>query len=177
MTHLKSYLRRFRGEEAGTATLEFVILFPFFIIMFCASVELGMITFRHSMLERGLDMAIRDVRLTTGANFQHDDIRDRVCGYSGFLPNCDSNLRLEMVSLDMRNYSSPNGSANCIDHSEQANPIRQWENGQQNEMMLIRACYVFKPVFPLTGLGRHLSTDGADNAAMVATSAFVQEPL
>lgn len=177
MKQIVSKIRGFGRDEEGNATIEFAILFPFFIVMFCAAVELGMITFRHSMLERGLDMAVRDVRLTTGANFQHDDIVNRTCAYSGFLPNCTSNLRLEMIPLSMRNFSSPNGTANCIDHSLAANPIRQWQNGQQNQMMLLRACFVFKPVFPLTGLGRHLTTDSAGNAAMVATSAFVQEPL
>ncbi|MBU2982906.1 pilus assembly protein [Lentibacter algarum] len=177
MIQIKSFFSRFRREEEGNATIEFAILFPFFIFMFCAAVELGMITFRHSMLERGLDMAVRDVRLTTGANFQHDDILERTCGYAGFLPDCDSNLRLEMIPLDMHNYVSPDNTANCIDHSLTANPIRQWTNGQQNQMMVLRACYVFKPVFPLTGLGRHLTTDQAGNAAMVATSAFVQEPI
>ncbi len=177
MKQIVNYIRGFGREEEGNATIEFAILFPFFIIMFCAAVELGMITFRHSMLERGLDMAVRDVRLTTGGNFQHDDIVNRTCAYAGFLPNCGSNLRLEMIPLNMRNFSSPGGTANCIDHSLAANPIRQFSNGQQNQMMLLRACFVFKPVFPLTGLGRHLTTDGSGNAAMVATSAFVQEPL
>lgn len=177
MKQVIQYIRRFRGEEDGNATVEFAILFPFFVFMFCAAVELGMITFRHSMLERGLDLAVRDVRLTTGANFQHDDIKEMTCSYSGFLPKCESNLRLEMIPMNMRNWTQPDGTANCIDHSLSANPIRQWQNGQQNQMMLLRACLVFEPVFPLTGLGRHLSTDDAGNAAMVATSAFVQEPL
>ncbi len=177
MRHIAKHIRRFQRDEEGNATLEFAILFPFFIIMFCAAVELGMITFRHSMLERGLDMAVRDVRLTTGADIQHDDIVTRICGYSGFLPDCSDNLRLEMIPLDMRNFASASTTANCVDHSLAANPIRQFTNGQQNQMMLLRACFVFKPVFPLTGLGRHLTTDGAGHAAMVATSAFVQEPL
>ena len=177
MKQLANKIKGFGHDEEGNATIEFAILFPFFIIMFCAAVELGMITFRHSMLERGLDMAVRDVRLTTGANFQHDDIVTRTCGYAGFLPNCEANLRLEMIPLDMRNFTGPSGTANCVDESLAANPIVRWANGQQNEMMLLRACLVFKPVFPLTGLGRHLTTDGAGNAAMVATSAFVQEPL
>lgn len=170
-------IRRFGRDEDGNATVEFAILFPFFVFMFCAAVELGMITFRHSMLERGLDLAVRDVRLTTGANFQHDDIKDMTCTYAGFLPDCGQNLRLEMLPVDMRNMNLPSADASCADHSIAVNPATQFVNGQQNEMMLLRACYVFKPVFPLTGLGRHLSTDDAGNAAMVALSAFVQEPL
>lgn len=170
-------IRRFRSEEAGTATVEFVILFPFFVTLFCSSFELGMMTFRHSMLERGLDMAVRDVRLTTGANYDHDDIKDRICGYAGFLPDCDDKLHLEMTPIDMRNYAAPRTEARCTDIALATNPRREFENGLQNEMMMLRACYIFKPVFPLTGLGRHLDWDGDNNAWMTATSAFVQEPL
>lgn len=104
-------LRHFRRDEDGNATVEFAILFPFFIFMFCAAVELGMITFRHSMLERGLDLAVRDVRLTTGANFQHNDIKDLTCQYAGFLPDCDTQLHLEMQPLDMRNFTAPSTAA------------------------------------------------------------------
>ena len=177
MKQLIHTLRHFRRDEDGNATVEFAILFPFFIFMFCAAVELGMITFRHSMLERGLDLAVRDVRLTTGANFQHNDIKDMTCQYAGFLPDCDTKLHLEMQPLDMRNFTAPSTAARCTDITQVTNPIRQFRNGQQNEMMILRACYVFKPVFPLTGLGRHLDWDGNNNAWMTATSAFVQEPL
>ena len=177
MKQLIQNIRRFGRDEDGNATVEFAVLFPFFIFMFCAAVELGMITFRHSMLERGLDLAVRDVRLTTGANFQHDDIKDMTCEYAGFLPDCDSQLHLEMQPLDMRNFSAPSRDARCMDITQVANPIRQFSNGQQNQLMVLRACYVFSPVFPLTGLGRHLDWDGSGNAWMIATSAFVQEPL
>lgn len=177
MKQVLQIIRRFRRDEDGNATVEFAILFPFFVILFCSAVELGMITFRHSMLERGLDLAVRDVRLTTGVDYQHDDIRDLTCGYAGFLPSCSTKLQLEMAPLDMRNYTRPDGTARCGDIALTANPANEFRNGRQNEMMILRACYTFKPTFPLTGLGRHLSTDDTGHAAMVATSAFVQEPL
>lgn len=176
MTHLMHLLRRFRREEDGNATIEFAILFPFFIFMFCAAVELGMITFRHSMLERGLDLAVRDVRLTTGANFQHDDIKDMICEYAGFLPDCQNHLFLEMEPLNMRAYVAPSRSTNCFDITQTTNPARNFRNGTQNQMMILRACYTFRPIFPLTGLGRHLEWRQRE-AWMIATSAFVQEPL
>ncbi|WP_298675236.1 TadE/TadG family type IV pilus assembly protein [uncultured Lentibacter sp.] len=168
---------RWQHDENGSATVEFAILFPFFIFMFCAAVELGMITFNHSMLERGLDLAVRDVRLTTGANFQHDDIKIMTCNYAGFLSNCDTQLHLEMQPLDMRNFTPPRDTARCTDIAELVNPLTEFRNGQQNQLMMLRACYVFQPIFPFTGLGRHLDWDGNGNAWMIATSAFVQEPL
>lgn len=169
-------LRAFRRSETGTATVEFAIIFPFYVILFMTTVELGMITFRHSMLERGLDLAVREVRLGTGTNPSHDDIKDLICSFSGVLPNCDNNLRLEMIPVDPRNYVAPQASADCVDHSEEPHPLREFTHGGSNEMMLLRACFVFSPIFPTAGLGYALEKDGAGNAAMVAASAFVQEP-
>lgn len=168
--------RRWWRSETGTATVEFAIIFPFYVTLFMTTVELGMITFRNSMLERGLDMAVRDVRLGTGTNPTHDDIKAAVCYYSGVLPHCLDNLRLEMIVVDPRNYVAPSNTADCIDHSEVSNPLREFTNGGANQMMLLRACYVFSPIFPTSGLGFSLEKDGAGNAAMIASSAFVQEP-
>jgi hypothetical protein len=169
-------LRRLWTGEAGTATVEFAIMFPFYVTLFLSAVELGMIHFRHSMLERGLDMAVRDIRLGTGTNPSHDDIKDAICNYSGVLPSCGTNLRLEMILVEPRNYAAPSATADCIDHSEATNPMQGFTHGGSNEMMLLRACYVFSPVFPTAGLGYQMPKDGAGNVAMTAASAFVQEP-
>lgn len=169
-------LRRFWAGEHGSSTIEFAIMFPFFITLFLSSVELGMIHFRHSMLERGLDMAVRDIRLGTGTNPTHDDIKDAICNYAGVLPQCDANLRLEMILVDPRNYNPPPVAADCVDHSEDPVPLRNFIHGGSNEMMMLRACFVFSPIFPTAGLGYQMPKDGAGNVAMTAASAFVQEP-
>lgn len=163
-------------DETGTATVEFAIMFPIFVSIFLSSVELGVISLRHSMLERGLDMAVRDIRLGTGTNPQHDDIKAAICNYAGLLADCENSLRLEMIQVDPRNYTPPPGGADCIDHSEPVSAVRSFVNGQSNDLMMMRACYVFTPVFPTAWLGQQLVKDGAGNAAITAASAFVQEP-
>ncbi|MDU8929989.1 TadE/TadG family type IV pilus assembly protein [Alisedimentitalea sp. MJ-SS2] len=176
MRHMmRPWLRLWRSD-AGSATVEFAIIFPFYVTLFMTTVELGMITFRHSMLERGLDMAVREVRLGTGTNPTHDDIKNMICEFAGVLPNCSTNMRLEMILVDPRSYVAPPADADCIDHSEDPSPLRTFNHGTSNQMMLLRACFVFSPIFPTSGLGYALAKDGAGNAAMVASSAFVQEP-
>lgn len=177
MTALRRLAARFWRDERANPTLEFVIMFPVMVFFLLSAVELGFMTMRNTMLERAVDMTVRDIRLGTQVNFQHDDIKRTVCERAGMLPDCDANLRLEMIQVDPRNWSAPDPTADCTDQSEEARPVRNFVNGQENEMMLIRACYKFRPVFPLTGLGKSLTTDGAGHAAMVASSAFVQEPL
>ncbi|MEZ5714119.1 MAG: TadE/TadG family type IV pilus assembly protein [Paracoccaceae bacterium] len=169
-------LRRFGRRDEGTATVEFAILFPAFIMILLSGVELGMITLQHAMLERGLDLAVRNIRLGTGEAPQHDEIKSQICEYAGVLRNCESTLRLEMVQVDLRHEVTLDTTADCVDTSEDVQPVRNFVNGQENELMLLRACVKIDPIFPTTGLGKQLVKDGAGQTALLATAAFVQEP-
>ncbi|MDQ7069967.1 MAG: pilus assembly protein [Rhodobacterales bacterium] len=177
----KSALARFVRDETANATVEFAILFPAFITILLSSVELGMYTVRHTMLERGLDMAVRDVRLGTGTMTDdqagHDELKAAICGYAGLIPDCENNLKLEMIPLDLRAAVAFPNDFDCVDRSELLNPVRTFINGLENELMLLQACVQFDPIFPTTGMGSDFTVDGSGMASMYAASAFVQEPL
>ena len=72
-------LRRRMGREDGNATIEFVILFPMVIFLLVSAVEVGFITIRHTMLDRAVDLTVRDIRLGTGNSPQYAEIRDAFC--------------------------------------------------------------------------------------------------
>ncbi|MGR3615707.1 MAG: TadE/TadG family type IV pilus assembly protein [Paracoccaceae bacterium] len=171
----KTFARFFRRED-GHATIEFAITFPAMLFMVLSGVELGMVTLRHSGLERALDQTVRDIRLGTGSVPQHDEIKTSICARAGFVANCDQALRLEMIQLDPRNWTGLDSSPDCVDQSEEVSPVRTFVNGQSNELMVLRACVKLDPVFPTTGLGKNVSTDGAGQYSLVAMAAFVQEP-
>lgn len=181
MHPLKQLFARLKRDESGSPTVEFVLVFPVYIALLLMSVELGFITLRHALLERGLDMAVRTVRLSTGNVPEYNEIKDMVCTNALFIDNCNTNLRLEMVRTDIRNYV-PLGDVKC---ENTASPTTQqdleddesFQQGLPNQLMQIRACYRFTPFFPAGLLGQALSLDANDQAAIVSTSAFVQEPL
>ena len=149
----RNFLRRFRRDENGQMMVEFALAVPLIFTLFMTSVEMGIYALRQSFLDRGLDMAIRNVRLNTGANYSHTDIKNMICDYSGFLPDCDSALKLEMNPLNPRAFAGFNGSADCADVSQPVTPSRSFVHGSEHQLMLLRACYMFEPVFPTTGLG------------------------
>ena len=72
---MTSRLRRFFHKEDGNASVEFVLVFPAFLSLLLMSIELGFVTMRHPLLERGLDIAVRELRLGTGTVPQHDQIK------------------------------------------------------------------------------------------------------
>lgn len=175
MTLLHNFLRRFRRSEDGSATVEFAILVMPLFVMLCSAAELGLIHVRQSMLESAMDRTVRDIRLGTGNAPQHDAIKAAICSRAGFIDDCDS-IRLEMIQLDPRAWTAVPPAPDCVDRSEEVAPVRNFENGRQNELMFLRACVKYDPILPTIGMGSNLIKDGAGQYALITTAAFVQEP-
>lgn len=171
-----SFLSRFRRDEEGHATLEFAIMVPFLFVIMLSAVELGMLTMRYAFLERALDIVVRDIRLSTGAQFEHDEIRNNICDEAGMIPNCYNNLKLEMIVRDVRNWQALPSATVCTNRAEEVQPVTTFTSGQENELMVLRACAKIEPLFPTTGLGATFDVDSAGDYSLVATTAFVQEP-
>ncbi|MEM6305590.1 MAG: pilus assembly protein [Pseudomonadota bacterium] len=170
-------LRRFRKDEDGGAlVIEFVVFVPLLFSMFLMAVEMGVYTMRHMFLDRGLDITVRFVRLNTGEEMSHEFLKGMICDNAGFLDDCDSTLRLEMTPIDPRNFATFNQEPDCIDISEEVQPERGFTLGETHEIMMLRACVKFLPVFPTTGLGFEFEKDGSGRARMISSAVFVQEP-
>ena len=176
---MKKHLRRFRKEEKGSNYLiEFVIMFPLLFMAFMFGFELSMQSIRQIQLDRGLEVTTREVRLNTSKHFTHDTLKQTICANTGGLKDCNANLRLEMVPTNPRTFTALPARADCINAAEPVAPVRGWSLGQQHELMLMRACYRYVPMWNKSGLGLALDLNGAEDgyAEMVAISAFVQEP-
>ena len=174
---MTDFLRRFGRKEDGSAiVIEFVVFVPLLFSMFLMAVEMGIYSMRHMFLDRGLDMTVRFVRLNTNTPMTHDLLKDMICDNAGFLDDCETTLRLEMQSLNPRAFAAFDQNPDCIDLSQPIQPERGFVLGQEHEMMILRACVKFDPVFPLTGLGFEFEKDGSGKARMISTAVFVQEP-
>ncbi|MBT8154138.1 pilus assembly protein [Epibacterium ulvae] len=178
-SRLAQFVRRFRRNEEGSITVEFVIFFPLLLLILMTTIELGLIQMRGSMLERALDLTVRELRLGTGVAVTHDDIRDDVCSRAGFIDDCETQMRLELVQLDPFNWTDVVPEyPDCVDSidADTISPVRSFENGQSNELMFVRACIKFNPFMPTWGLGAALPKDADGRIRLYAASAFVQEP-
>lgn len=176
MRHLFKFIRRKLAGEEGTASVEFVLVVWVFLLLFVSSFELGMATVRLTMLEHGLDKAMREVRLGTGKTFTREDIRKSLCANATMLKDCNDNLLLEMVVIPQNTFALPPVRATCIDKSASAIPLTSFANGDSSDLMFIRACYVIDPLYPALGLGAMVKKDPAGNMQLVASSIFAQEP-
>lgn len=172
----RTFLRRFWSGEKGNSTIEFALLVPLVFVFFMTSIEIGMYAMYQMWLDRGLDITVRSVRLNTGANYSHSDLKSMICEHSGNLEDCDQTIRLEMKPVDPRSFAGFTGGADCVDISQPVTPLRTFVHGGNHELMLLRACYKFKPVFPTAGLGKSYTKDGSGRFFLTSESVFVQEP-
>ncbi|RBI72362.1 pilus assembly protein [Roseovarius sp. TE539] len=177
IARIRKMFSRLWGDEDGSFAMEFMLIFPVYLALLGMSLELSLITLRHTMLERGLDIAVRDIRLGTGTAPKHDEIKATICDQTLIIANCNKNLRLEMMPTDIRSLGGLPDGTDCTDQEEPTKPVRQFTPGQQNQLMLLRACVKYDPLFPTWRLGRALDTDSSGQAAIVSMTAFVQEPL
>jgi len=174
---LKPNLRAFLREEKGSAhTIEFVLWVPLFLVLIIATIEMGAMTMRHTQLERSLDSAVREVRLGTSTDITHSDMKAAICEGAPLLADCNATLQLEMIPLDLRSWTNPPNSIDCVDTTRDVNPLRQFDPGADNQLMYLRACYKYTPIAPLGQLAGSLYADDEGYTRVVSFSAFVQEP-
>jgi len=131
---------------------------------------------QQTMLGRGLNLAVREVRIGAGGAPTYATIKDSICANALILRDCQTALHLEMVAL-----TDPISSANavCVNRAPDAiAPVINWVSGSRvtPEIMVLRACFVVDPLIPGAGLGAALPKDATGGYHMVQYSAFANEP-
>lgn len=171
-------LRAFGLSEQGVATVEFVVVFPFFVGVFLGAFEVAVMNIRAVMLERATDIAVREIRLAGGTAVDHDDVRDLICGNSVMIADCEFVTKIELTRVDRDTWTANLGDqTDCRDRlEEEIKPPRNFVNGEENDFMLIRVCAVVDAVFPNFGVGRTIPKDDEGGYILIANSVFVNEP-
>ncbi len=195
MTFLQNRFSRtiaeFCKDDAGVVSVEFVLIFPTFFALFLMTIESGLISLNQVMLDRGVDLAVRDVRLGTIAaasddaddleTFQ-DRIKERICQDAFTILNCAGQLQIEMVSRDLRAWTDIPGEVTCVDRSLADQPVSGIVSTANNQLVFLKVCVRIDPWLIASGLGREIVAKNTDDAsghsyALVSRAAFVVEPF
>lgn len=177
MQMLKAQIKRFARAEDATATMEFVICFPVIMILFIAAFETSMIMTRQVMLERTLDQTVRVLRLANGVTVDANDIRNGICANTSLLPNCGELLTIDLRRVDRQTYAVPSNQDLCIERADVTATLNnQFTVGEDNDLMLVRACMIIDRILPLSGWGLNLTRDDSGGLHMMASNIFVNEP-
>ena len=176
LTRLLPFARRFSAADEGSGTIEFVLIFPVFAFIMMGGYEVGYYTVSSAMLDRGLDLAMRDVRLGRTPQVDLSSLKGSVCEYARFVRKCEDNIHVALEPVDARNFTRPDKVAACIDRAANAAPQSLFSDGGENELMLVRVCINVDPIFPTTGIGAQIQHTPGSGYQMVSTAAFVNEP-
>jgi Flp pilus assembly protein TadG len=174
-------VRKFTADETGIVTVEFLIVFPIFFGFFLMTYEMGVISVRNVMLERGVDMAVREVRIGAMATPTSALLKESICEYAQILPDCENQIELEMLVRDVNAWVDIPTDVACIDRSVTTQAAVSFSNLGDNKLVFLRACIRVDPMLPTTGIGKAI-VDSADDAAggsyaLIASAAFVVEPF
>lgn len=171
-----NHVRRFRAGSDGSATVEFVIVFPVVISMLIMGAEAGFTAVQRISLERGVDIAVRDIRLgNLPEGTTHDEFRSRICDRVIALTNCEERLLLELRVINTNSWQLPDDQSACIDLEESIVPVTPFTVGAGENVMYLRACYLVSPIFPTTTLGLQLPLDSSGMFALRTSTGFVNE--
>jgi len=172
---LSSFLKRFAEDEEASATVEFVILAPTVMWIVFSVIEAGWMMTQQSMLNRGLSLAMRDLRLGRVSAPTSTSVKQDICDYAGILRDCMDTITLELIPFQS---FVPGQNAVCVDRSSVIEPTVTYNPGSHlnQDIVVARVCFVVDPLIPGAGLGAALPKDPTGAFHLVSYSAFVNEP-
>ncbi|MGP3697486.1 TadE/TadG family type IV pilus assembly protein [Rhodobacter sp. NSM] len=176
MTAWPRWLRRHALDEGGTASVEFVLVFPIIMSIFFAAMESGLYMTRSVLFDRALDMAVRDLRVGLIEDPTLDKLKSAVCDQMTMMQDCATAIRIELTLVDTAIWDFPTDAITCVDRSKPIAPVLEPDYGVANDIMVVRACVPADAMFPSTGIAAGLPKDGKGGYYVVAYSAFVNEP-
>lgn len=175
---LRKALGRFLRDRRGGGAIELCIVLPLMMGVFMAATECGLYMTRQVMLERAVDITVRDLRLGRIPNPTHAKLKARICENGSIIRDCDDALRVDMVPVSTTTWNFPTNGIECVDRAKPIDLQLEFDEGAENEMMLLRVCLIQDAIFPGLDFTEGLAYEGdaAGGYALTATTAFVNEP-
>jgi Flp pilus assembly protein TadG len=97
LSRIRRRASRLGRDESGFSTVEFVIIFPLFLAIFLASFESGYMMLRNVMLERSVDLAVRELRLGDPNPPTDVEFRQQICENTYFVSDCNNRVMVELA--------------------------------------------------------------------------------
>ncbi|MBV1863949.1 MAG: pilus assembly protein [Rhodobacteraceae bacterium] len=168
-------LRSFARDEQGTSTVEFLIISPVLLASFFWMFEIGYVMIQQMMLDRALDMTVREMRLSDSESFTQNYITSAVCDKALIFADCNESLVLELTPIATA-ADIPNSSISCVNRADSVTPVTSFDTGSRGEVVFLRACMVVDPLLANTTIGIDFTTDESGGLMLHAKSAFLNEP-
>ena len=171
--------RAWAKRQDGAVTVEFVVIVPFLLSLFFASVDVGVSMLRQVMLDRATDLAVREVRLGRVPNDGTVTMAQLICERTMLLPDCINNIAVEMQPIDTSTFAGLTPTVQCVNRELNLTPSVAFSvgsGGSAQELMLIRTCVAAEPFIRLTGFFTAMPINEDGEYVVVSRGVFVNEP-
>lgn len=175
-TDIVRRLKSGAARENGSASIEFVLLFPAIMTLFLTAFEVSVYLVRSMMLDRALDLSVRTLRLGALDPATPDELRTRVCNDALIFKDCFNSMMIELTRVPTDTWSLPASNVTCVNRDEDIQPVVDFNLGGESDVMIVRACAVLDPFFGTTSLVLELPKDDSGGVHIIASSTFVNEP-
>lgn len=182
LPRIEHRLRYWVRDESGASIVELSLMAPLLFLVFFTTLEFSYMKVREVSLDRATDEAFRDLRLGLIDDPDHEKVKAAICANrisTLTLPDCATNLILEVREVPKGNWTLPGGEPNCIDTTppDGYEPPIVFSAGTENQLMVARACLVHTPIMPPFGFVSSIRRyDAEGNYGLVSRAAFVNEP-
>jgi Flp pilus assembly protein TadG len=175
--------RRYLKDDTGTTPIEFVFVFPIFVLIFTASFESSIYMARYTMFDRAVDIVVRQLRLGNMRDATHQQLKERIC-QAGLMASsradCMNKMKIWMQPVNTANFAMTAPPVTCVDRASDVNngepPANEYATGTDNDIMLMRICLKEWPMFPTSAITVKMPTQPDGSVAMIVTTVFVNEP-
>jgi Flp pilus assembly protein TadG len=167
-------VRRWRGDERGSAAIEFAIIAPVFFFLMFVIAETALVFIAEQVLDNAVFETARLIR--TGqvqeAGMSEADFKTQVCNRVAVFINCNTaNFYMDVKSYDTFGAMQV---TNPLDQNENFNNPGTFEFGNANDIVVVRVYYQW----PTNKIFGSLSLKNLTNGKRLIGSfaAFCNEP-
>jgi hypothetical protein len=165
---------RFRGNQRGSAAVEFAFVAPLFFALLFAIIETGLVFFAGQSLETAVQDSARSIMTGEAqmANLSKQSFKTNiVCAHISALFDCENG-----IYVDVQSYPSGFGSIAISDPSTSEDfDNTKYDAGDPGEIVVVRLFYQW-PLF-VTRLGYNIANLSGGKRLLSATATFKNEPF
>jgi hypothetical protein len=139
---------------------------------------MSVLMLKQVLLERGVSLTARILQLGIEDFPTEAQLKRSICNNIAFFPDCTENLRVQLFEVDKSTWTTTQtaANANCVDKDLESQPAPTLDRGSANQLVLMRVCLLSKLMMPTSGIGATIGDPATGRVALVANTAFVNEP-
>ncbi|MEM9725923.1 MAG: TadE/TadG family type IV pilus assembly protein, partial [Pseudomonadota bacterium] len=171
-------MRRWRKDEDGSTTVEFVLALPLFFTLLMAIFELSYLVLKIVTFDDAVAQASRFIYTgaAQGGAITAPQLEGFICENAPFFTDCEENIMVEARPIADFG-ATPTDNASCRDSADTGlQPAAAFSAGGSNEIMFLRVCVTTDTVFPLDSFGLDIDRTPSGRIQLVSQTAFTNEP-